>query len=392
MRKLFGFCLAAVGLFLASLFLSVPEPMTGQAQAQPWSNAPDNLGNCPQNAASLRGSGRSYTCFCNAGATSSGSVWGSYVYTDDSAICRAAVHAGAIGPGGGQVTFSSLPGQSSYSGSNSNGVPSSNYGGWQGSFQFAASAPPPPRQNFGGGNQGGGYQGGQAVAAASACPANMSAMRGRNGQSMTCGCSAGDAASGSVWGTSIYTDDSNVCRAALHAGLIGPSGGTVAVTVAPGQSSYAGSNRNGVSSSNYASWQGSFTLGYANAAPGSTRWGGGSGGGLRAPVAPAPPPAWTANNIGACPGNVSAYRGSGGSYSCYCDGNATGSGSVWGTNVYTDDSAICRAAVHAGRIGPGGGQVNFAILPGQASYYSSTSNGISSSDYGSWQGSFRFVP
>lgn len=66
---------------------------------------------------------------------------------------------------------------------------------------------------------------------------------------------------------------------------------------------------------------------------------------------------------------------------------------VWGTAVYTDDSSIGTAAVHAGLIDfETGGTVTIEIRAGQDSYRGSTSNGVTTEDYGSFAGSFVFVP
>ena len=64
---------------------------------------------------------------------------------------------------------------------------------------------------------------------------------------------------------------------------------------------------------------------------------------------------------------------------CLCPGEATLSGSVWGTDTYTADSATCRAAVHAGMIALTGGTVSVRMLPGQARYPGTTRNGVRSS-------------
>ena len=62
-----------------------------------------------------------------------------------------------------------------------------------------------------------------------------------------------------VWGTDTYTDDSSVCSAAVHAGLItAEQGGTVTIRIKPGQAFYEGSDRNGVSSQDYGPWDRSF--------------------------------------------------------------------------------------------------------------------------------------
>jgi hypothetical protein len=64
---------------------------------------------------------------------------------------------------------------------------------------------------------------------------------------------------------------------------------------------------------------------------------------------------------------------------------------VWGTGVYTDDSSVCSAAVHAGRISANtGGRVVFVIQPGLAGYQGTTSNGVASRNYGPFVGSFTF--
>jgi hypothetical protein len=66
--------------------------------------------------------------------------------------------------------------------------------------------------------------------------------------------------------------------------------------------------------------------------------------------------------------------------------------SVWGTGVFTDDSSVCTAAVHAGLITfAGGGTVRVERLPGQDSYQGSVANGVTSYPYGPWSGSFRFT-
>jgi ABC-type transport system substrate-binding protein len=65
---------------------------------------------------------------------------------------------------------------------------------------------------------------------------------------------------------------------------------------------------------------------------------------------------------------------------------------VWGTDVYTDDSSVCTAAVHAGAITvEDGGEVTIEIRPGQDSYEGTERNGIETSHYGPWGGSFAVV-
>ena len=64
-----------------------------------------------------------------------------------------------------------------------------------------------------------------------------------------------------MWGTDVYTDDSSVCSAAVHAGLITvEDGGKVVIEIAPAEEEYKGSDANGVESSDYGPWGGSFTF------------------------------------------------------------------------------------------------------------------------------------
>src|SRR5262249_15593312 len=91
------------------------------------------------------------------------------------------------------------------------------------------------------------------------------------------------------------------------------------------------------------------------------------------------------------PGNVTALQGQVGAVFAF---RVTGAlhGSVWGTGVYTSDSTIAVAAVHAGLLKVGQtGIVKVQIVPAQASYMGSTQHGVTSSPYGPWNGSYQFI-
>lgn len=64
---------------------------------------------------------------------------------------------------------------------------------------------------------------------------------------------------------------------------------------------------------------------------------------------------------------------------------------IWGTDIYTDDSPVAVAAVHAGKVTAAGGRVCVEILPGRESYAASSRNGITSETWDVWEGSYRFV-
>lgn len=72
------------------------------------------------------------------------------------------------------------------------------------------------------------------------------------------------------------------------------------------------------------------------------------------------------------------------------DANATGK--VWGTDMYTLDTALAAAAVHAGVLKAGkSGTVRVTILGPQAAFAGSLRNGVQSSEYGAYDGAFRFA-
>lgn len=66
-------------------------------------------------------------------------------------------------------------------------------------------------------------------------------------------------------------------------------------------------------------------------------------------------------------------------------------GTVWGSDIYTADSSVCTAAVHAGKITlDQGGEVTIEIRPGRSIYGSTTRNGITSNPFGEFAQSMVF--
>ncbi|HVF46083.1 MAG TPA: LCCL domain-containing protein [Pyrinomonadaceae bacterium] len=75
-------------------------------------------------------------------------------------------------------------------------------------------------------------------------------------------------------------------------------------------------------------------------------------------------------------------------YTFACPENGT-AGIIWGSDVYTADSSICTAAVHAGIITlENGGEVTMEFRPGRQTYGSTVRNGISSISFGEYGRSF----
>lgn len=203
---------------------------------------------CPRDAMGLR-AGQSLTCTCTAAAVlDAGSVAGSDVYTGDSRICRAALHAGAVSRGGGVVTLRVLSGVTRHPGSSRHGVRTADFGGWRQSFTFEEEAGAGPRL----------------------CPDTMAAYAG-SAERLTCLC-PGEAAlrAAAVWGSGPYTADSGLCRAGLHAGMLPITGGELRVVMGPGAQAYPASLQNGVQTREFGAFRGSMSFeGTPNTTPGA---------------------------------------------------------------------------------------------------------------------------
>lgn len=195
------------------------------------------------------GYGARFTCDCPAGFEFR-SAWGTDIYTDDSRICTAAVHVGLTARDrGGAVTIEIRPGRASYTGSARNGVTTLNDGGSPGSFVFVDGS-------------------GQPSCRGAVRPAGdqinwaymLLNLRNRNGQCFAF-CCPGGGKPYPGYGSGVYTDDSNVCTAAVHAGVISAEvGGNVTIEIRPGQATYQGSSRNGIATRSFGRSPGSFVI------------------------------------------------------------------------------------------------------------------------------------
>jgi len=199
----------------------------------------------------------------------------------------------------------------------------------------------------------------QAVAQATiSWSANARAYRGM--EPVTVRCPPGGRA-GAVWGSDTYTDDSSICTAAVHAGVITfEAGGTVLLEMRPGRTSYAGTRRNGVASQSWEEWESSFAVSlYVEPQP-------------EPPKPPPPPPVipWDRTAEGLAPnGRRFTFR---------CRPPATRV-RVIGVDLYSWESSICAAAVHAGAIAAErGGTVTIEMRLGADRYAGSERNGVMS--------------
>ena len=87
-------------------------------------------------------------------------------------------------------------------------------------------------------------------------------MRASPPQRLVCTCSQRAIALNLVvFGTDVYADDSGICNAAVHAGIIDRQGGLVVVMASGDRPSLIGTVRNGVASRSYGHWHWTYTLG-----------------------------------------------------------------------------------------------------------------------------------
>lgn len=352
---------------------------------------------CPRNPGGLA-VGASVTCSCSPDAMKSGAVFGSARYTSDSALCRAAQHAGAIKDSGGVVTVHVAEGCPKFAGSSANGINSSNWGSaTPKTFAFAKPAPecglasvadalkpgtaaPPAAAPVAAG--GAPKPMGNV---ADACPANVAALI--PGTAHTCTCSSSQTSGmGFLYGTARYTPDSSVCRAAVHAGAVPAAGGPIVFYVVDGCPNSTGSDSNNLRS---ASWSGpaAKTLVFAHPTPAC-----GLTSVAAAPkpttLAAAPTPTPVAAPGGAlkdCPRTMNtAGLTPGQSLACGCTPESmTLGGSVYGTDRYSGDSLTCVAARHAGKVTDKGGAVTVQVADGCAKFDGTERNGVTSRSWSS---------
>ncbi len=444
--------------------------------------------------------------------TNGGGIWGTDIYTDDSTLATAAVHAGYLTNGEvGTLIVKILPGQSSYAGTTRNGVTSFSYGTFVGSYQIVGLAPTFTVQPYSHVSWTGGSVGFSAQATASdslfyqwkhdgsdlngqtntiltlsnltAADAGTYALtawttegtntseiatlviidptpgsppvndpNSANGLSYLDGevyrvVITGSTNSGSLYGSGIYTLDSVLSLAAVHSGLLAPAKqGTLALLLLPTQSAFTGSTQNGVTSMArgypYAAFgflaltptitqhplgQGVLSSGSAGFSVSATsrtgplqyQWrrngddlldqtnatlslsnlSSADSGQYDAVVSnpdgstvsrPAPLAVLSPDTIAQMGSTVCGVT-NGAIIFATVVGNTNGAG-IWGDGVYTCDSSLATAAVHAGLLASGqAGAVAVVSLPGQSQYYSTTRNGVTSTAYGTFHESYSFI-
>jgi hypothetical protein len=272
------------------------------------------------------------------------------------------------------------------------------------------------------------------------------------------------AKAGSLYGTDIYTTDSSLAAAAVHAGAlkIGETG-LVKVTILPGCASYEGSTRQGITSSSWHSYPASYQVEpvrpedekdieaqsdlplVPEAGPAPGAWPNTPGAiatsGLpndalqlverfqaesaiiqqeaeqklrhvRREIIVELKPLMTnyahevkldeavavrdyirslreaMSKVLTDPGRLNSFPQAQGTLYFRVTGRSDGI--IWGTDVYTTDSTLATAAVHADALKEGQtGVVKVTLLPRQDNYQATTRNGITSHSFGSYPGSYQ---
>ncbi|XP_071984131.1 uncharacterized protein [Engystomops pustulosus] len=311
-----------------------------------------------------------------------GQLWGTDEYTENSVICKAAIHAGKLTNQGGDITTEKIPGLNKHQPSERNGIKSMEYGPWPSSFRFISPSvaaqelgvpsveSPQPADTESPEN----YMG-KIEALCSSTATHLSTIV----TEIICPSNCIEEADEDVWGSDIYTDDTPMCLAAIHSGWLKPVGGRAFVKKMPGQNMYEGSTRNGITSYEHEEWSGSFTFISPEEAAKFTTV-------TQRPSKPKPAPklpvaeALCSSSALHLPAPLTEVICPAGCMDEYIQ--------VWGSKIFTDDSSICQAAIHDGKLPVTGGRVVVQKKPGEKQYVASLQNGIQSFDYEEWTGSF----
>lgn len=177
----------------------------------------------------------------------------------------------------------------------------------------------------------------------------------------------GTANGATIWGTDYYTDDSALAVAAVHAGVLRDGErGVVKVIVSVANGPFTGSMRNGIDSHNWTSWPSGYTISRVEGKIESVEVRG-------------------ERKVQPDPGTLGGYRDQL-NVPLYFEvtGNPGGS-TIWGTDFYTDDSALAVAVVHAGILREGErGLVKVVVSNSVNPFSGSTRNGVTSHNWTSW--------
>jgi hypothetical protein len=171
---------------------------------------------------------------------------------------------------------------------------------------------------------------------------------------------------GMIYGTLIYSFDSLACLSSIHSGVTkGTDSNMIIIKALPGMGFYQGTSQFGVQSTSIDKSDFSFQ------------------------TEEAPPVILIDCKTTA---SVPQFAGTlGMKFLVRCPENCSKIAHyVFGNVLYSGDSSICQAAIHAGALNDRGGEVQFMIEPGQKSYFRKRVFGIESKERDSYVKSIRF--
>ncbi|XP_023262151.1 cysteine-rich secretory protein LCCL domain-containing 2 [Seriola lalandi dorsalis] len=173
---------------------------------------------------------------------------------------------------------------------------------------------------------------------------------------------------GKVWGTLYYDVQSSICRAAIHFGVIDNNGGLVDITRMDKLPFFVKATKNGIESLSKYKPGNAFVVAKVEEMTADCYT-------TVAEICPFKKP------YSHCP-------------RIFCPANCKTQPSYWspviGNNIYTDNSSICKTAIHAGVIKADGGLVDVLPLDKRKSYLGVLKNGIQSESKTNTEGgSFR---
>jgi outer membrane protein OmpA-like peptidoglycan-associated protein len=341
---------------LTIAFTSLFAPGAAIAQEQ----AGMSLDICPNNFNGFPMDSPALTCGCSAEqAKADDTIWGANPYSTTSSLCRAAVHAGTIGLEGGSIMVKPEPDIRYFPTLTRNGIESASKAE-DNAFTVETS---------GGKTPAGPFELTASGLALDICPNNLINYPAE-GPPLSCDCSTEQAkADDTIWGANPYSTTSSLCRAGVHAGVLGLEGGKIVVTPQGEAAVFPSVTRNGVESASKGKDDG-FTVAAGEGAAKSAA--ADNGAAAKTPLA-------GAMMLDICPNNYNNFPMDSPPLVCGCSAEqAKADDTIWGTNPYATTSSLCRSAVHAGVLTLAGGQVVVTPEPDVPVFPSVTRNGVES--------------
>ena len=257
---MFALCMASCVLRTPSFTPSIGAAVSSAPSMPSGSAPPDEPVNdsgiieagCSFSGNDIKGEpGSVHPVACPAGCKKDVAVHGTDIYTSNTPICVAAMHASMISDRGGEVTVVLESGRPAYRGSKHNGVTSDDWGRHDASFRFQGprivqAEPQAPRAP---------------IVLDAGCTFSGNDVHGEPGSLHRVSCPSGCKATQHVWGTDTYAGLSHVCVAAIHAGLSSDDGGgEFTLILGDARPAFRGSKRNGVESGDWGQYAVSFQL------------------------------------------------------------------------------------------------------------------------------------